>query len=281
MIPQQTVASTVTLRGRGLFSGRPCTLTLGPAPAGTGVVFQRTDLPGRPCSRLDLEHLVPLERCTGVAVDGRTVALVEHLLAALAGLGVDNLHVAVDSDELPCLDGSARPYAEALRHAGLVAQAAPARILRLSEPIEVSERDARLIARPAPAVLEMAFTLDYGGRFVGRQTFRARVTGDTFLRDIAPARTYVLRPEIEALLRRGLGGGATAENVVIVEEDGTSPTALRFEDECVRHKVLDLLGDLAGIGARLRAVVEAERSGHRLNLRLARALAEHAARTGG
>jgi UDP-3-O-acyl-N-acetylglucosamine deacetylase len=162
---------------------------------------------------------------------------------------------------------------EALTKACIVEQNRLKKRLALSRAVEVRSGEASLAAMPSEEGLHVQYTLDYGGRFLPRQTIEVEVTEETFVRQIAPARSYVLRPEIEVFLRQGLGGGATPENTLVVEEDGAIATKLRFPDECIRHKVLDLLGDLQVLGGRLVADLVGHRSGHRLNVELARKIA--------
>jgi len=274
---QHTLAKPVNLKGRGLFSGRPVCLICKPAPPDAGVVFCRVDLPRHP-QVIASPSVVAAEARTVVLRKGPAeVCAVEHLLAAAAGIGLDNLIVELDAPELPALDGSATEYLAAFMEAGLVPQSVPRRIFRPHRQVEVSEGDARVVLAPGENVLIVAYTIDYGQRFLGRQSLALTVNRDTFARDIAPARTLVLRPEIQDFLERGLGGGATPENVVVVEEDGTIETPLRFPDECVRHKILDLLGDLALTGVTVQGRIEAQRAGHRLHLALARKIVEEMA----
>ena len=266
---QRTVAHPASLKGRGLFSGREVALVLKPAEPDTGIVFCRVDLPGRPEARLSPEALTDTDRRTALRVGEGGVSTVEHVLAAVSGLRVDNLLLEMDAEEMPCLDGSALPFVEALRSAGIVAQEAEATILRLDAEIVVEEGDAMLTARPTDG-RRFSYTLDYGEEYVGRQTCSFDLTEDIFVAEIAPARTYALRPEVARFQAAGLGGGATEDNVVILEQDGGTSTPLRFPDECCRHKVLDLLGDLAVIGVELHAHIEGVCSGHAQNRALAR-----------
>lgn len=272
---QTTLGGRVELTGNGLFSGKPVRINLCPAEPDTGIVFRRTDIKGAPDILAVAENAALGEaRYTNLKRENASVAMVEHLLAAANGLRVDNLLIEVDADEMPSLDGSAAPYVEAVDRAGLRELNAQRRVLSLKEKITVQSQDAVIEAEPCEKGLEINFTLDYGNKFLGRQSLMILVTPESFARDIASARTYVLRPEIEYFRARGIGGGATVENTVVVEEDGGSPTKLRFVDECVRHKVLDLIGDLALIGWPLCARISAEKSGHTLNARLAARIRE-------
>jgi UDP-3-O-[3-hydroxymyristoyl] N-acetylglucosamine deacetylase / 3-hydroxyacyl-[acyl-carrier-protein] dehydratase len=272
--PQRTILAEIGLEGLALFSGKLARLRLLPGEANAGIVFRRVDLPGRPSARVCPGNLAPSHRNTALRVGNGTVHLVEHLLAAAAGVGVDNLVVEIDADEVPCLDGSTLPFYRALTQAGVVSQNVPVQEVVLDESVEVAADDSRLTAHPSTGGLSVEYTLDYGERFLRRQSVSFTLESATFGREVAPARTFVLRPEIEKFRQAGLGGGATSENVVIVEEDGSSPTPLRFPDECARHKVLDLLGDVQFLGAPLRARIVAYKAGHSLNALLVRRIAD-------
>ena len=272
---QRTIGAPVEMSGKGLFSGNPVTISISPAEAEAGIVFRRTDLHGAPDIAAVSENAAHGEvRYTMLKAGEASVAMVEHLLAAANGLGIDNLLIEADAEEMPSLDGSAAPYVDAFERVGLQALDADKRVLQLDEKITVEADGASIEAEPSEKGLEINITLDYGNTFLGRQSLQVCVTPESFAREIAPARTYVLRPEIEYFRARGLGGGATVENTVIVEEDGGSPTALRFADECVRHKTLDLLGDLMLVGGPISARIRAEKSGHALNAQLAARIRE-------
>jgi len=269
---QHTLARAAHFEGRGLFFGRDVTVDCRPAPAGTGVVFRRTDLPGRPDVAARVANVGGEARMVTLRRDDAEVRLVEHLLAAAAGIGIANMIVEISAVEPPALDGSAAPYAQAFLEAGLSPQGAPQPCFTPREEIAIEEKGAWLRLAPAGSKLTVSFTLDYGERYLGRQSRTVALTPQTFLEEIAPARTYALREEVRAFLDRGLGGGATEANVVIVEPDGSTANVLRFPDECVRHKILDLVGDLSLAGVALQGEITAFRSGHGLNVRLARAV---------
>ncbi|MCP4620355.1 MAG: UDP-3-O-acyl-N-acetylglucosamine deacetylase [Bradyrhizobium sp.] len=297
---QQTLARDAHFEGRGLFGGREVVVDCRPAPAGTGIVFRRADLPGRPEVAARVADVVGDDRMVVLRRGRAEVRLVEHLLAAAAGVGITNMVVEISAAEAPALDGSAAPYGRAFIEAGLVAQGVPQECFAPSEEIAVEEKDAwlrlapagneepraavpqalwnrcaaRRVAQAPPPVdeLTVSFTLDYGECYIGRQSKTIVLTPETFLEEIAPARTYALREEVQAFLECGLGGGATEENVVIVERDGSTAQELRFADECVRHKILDLVGDLSLAGVALQGEINGFRSGHGLNTRLARAV---------
>jgi len=274
---QRTVQATVELRGAGLHTGSATTLRIGPAPADAGVVFVRTDLPGRPRIPADADRVVDRGRRTALAEGTAEVHTVEHLLSACHGLGVDDLVVEMDGLEVPGLDGSALPFLEALRRAGPVEiPDAPRRELLLQDAVGVTEpgTDAVLTALPRERGLLVSYTLDYGPTAPFRpQHAAAEVTADAYAREVAPARTFVLESEAKALQSMGLGKGATHENTLVVGPDGPVQNRLRFPDEYARHKVLDLVGDLFLLGADIRAHVAAVRTGHAGNALLVKRLA--------
>lgn len=270
---QRTLRKAVELSGTGLFSGQPCIVRLRPAPPGTGIVFRRLDLPKQPQVRLSAETISTHTRHVAVSGEDVEVESVEHLLSALHVLGVGNLEVEVTAAELPALDGSAKPYLDACRSAGLVEQEEERPVLRIREPVSVTEGDVSVVALPSDRGLRVSFTLAYENGAMPAQHLTLEVSEETYEREIAPARTYCLQSEVEFFRRQGLGGGATPENTLVVGPGGVvRETSLRFPDEFVRHKILDLLGDLAPLGVTLQAHIVAIKSGHAANLRLLRRL---------
>jgi UDP-3-O-[3-hydroxymyristoyl] N-acetylglucosamine deacetylase/3-hydroxyacyl-[acyl-carrier-protein] dehydratase len=281
MFEQRTLSAKASLHGVGLHTGESVHVDLVPAEADTGVVFVRTDLPGEPPVEAIPENLVPRPRRTAL-VKGRTeVQTTEHLLAALFGSGIHNVEVRLDGPEVPGLDGSALPYYEAVKEAGISSQGCGAPEVRLRYPIAVTDRGASLIALGLEQGLRIGYTLDYGPTFRERvacpatQFLELEITEETFAREIAPARTFVFEEEIEALRAEGLGKGANTENTLVLGKDGVIDNELRFPDELVRHKILDLIGDLFLAGCRLHGHILATRSGHALNVRLARLIREN------
>jgi UDP-3-O-acyl N-acetylglucosamine deacetylase len=268
--PQQTIRRAVTVAGVGYWSGRPCQVEFLPAVAGAGIVFVRRvgDVSVR--IPLSVEHRVDATARTNLAVAGAAVQMVEHAASALAGLGIDCCLVKVSEEEFPGLDGSAAPYVEALLEAGVERLGQPLEPLVVREPCRVEEGDAWIEALPPvyPG-LSVEYELDYGPGPIGRQELSLRVTPDLYRRELAAARTFVRSAEAERLTRSGLATHVTCRDLVVFGDDGPIENELRWSDECVRHKVLDLVGDLALAGRPIHAHVRACRSGHRLNAALA------------
>jgi UDP-3-O-[3-hydroxymyristoyl] N-acetylglucosamine deacetylase/3-hydroxyacyl-[acyl-carrier-protein] dehydratase len=276
---QRTLAGEARLEGRGVHSGEAATVTFRPAPAGAGIRFRRTDLEGSPEIPASLEHVSSTQLGTTLAAGEARILTVEHLLAAVVALRLDNVLVDVHGPEIPILDGSFRDYAQALRRAGAQEQDAAAKVLTLGGPVAVAGDDGEShVATPAPS-LRISATIEFQHPAIGRQFGSFPMDPERFAADVAPARTFGFTADWEGLRARGLALGASMENTVVLGEDGVLNDPLRFPDEFLRHKVGDLLGDLALLGARLHAHVVAERPSHAGNVRLARALAEHARRS--
>jgi UDP-3-O-[3-hydroxymyristoyl] N-acetylglucosamine deacetylase / 3-hydroxyacyl-[acyl-carrier-protein] dehydratase len=271
---QRTVARPAELTGVGLHTGQKTTVRVKPAEPNAGITFVRTDLPGYARIPANARHRTNILRRTALKRGEAEVHTIEHLLSAALGLGYDNLEIEVDGQEMPGADGSARPFVELLREAGVHDQDAPKReIVVKGEPIGVSHGGANIIVMPHDG-LRISYTLDYPGTTIPSLHYSVDVTEEKYEREIAPARTYCLRREAEALLAAGMGKGANKENTVVINDDGKVDGPVRFPDEPVRHKVLDILGDLALLGAPLRGHVIAVKSGHELNVSLVQKILE-------
>ena len=270
---QQTIAEKVSCTGIGLHSGRLVQLALHPARANAGIVFARTDLPGAPEIPARPGAVSSTQFATTLARDGVSVATVEHLLAAVHALGIDNLRVELDGPEVPVMDGSAASFAWLLREAGFFPQRAPRPVLRIRRPIAVEEGDRRILVEPARA-LRVSYAVDFEHPAIGRQEFQLdRLDAGLFEREVAGARTFGFLSEVQDLWRAGFARGGSLENAVVLDAEGVvNPGGLRWPDEFVRHKVLDLLGDLALIGLPLLGHVVVERGGHSLHQRLVAAV---------
>jgi UDP-3-O-[3-hydroxymyristoyl] N-acetylglucosamine deacetylase/3-hydroxyacyl-[acyl-carrier-protein] dehydratase len=274
---QRTLKTEVDLSGVGLHSGKTTRVVLKPADAGSGISFVRTDLDGEPEVRAVAANLKARERRSCLQNGAAEVYTVEHLLAALWALGIDNVEIHIDGEEVPGMDGSAREFVQSIRGAGAVEQKAPRKSYSVKEPIFVREGNATIVALPGSGALSLEYHLDYtapGGQQPTRQTVAFAWNADAFERDIAQARTFVFEHEVEALVAAGLGKGASYQNTLVVGPAGVRDNELRFDDELARHKVLDLIGDLATIGVDLDAHVIATRSGHSLNMKLVHLLLE-------
>ena len=265
---QQTLANSATCSGVGLHSGHPVTMTLRPAPPDTGVVFVNRNGKAGASLTASIEHLVPTELCTAISGNGFQVKTIEHVLAALAGLEVDNVYVDVTAGEVPVMDGSAGPFVRLIQAAGVAPQNRRQQYLKIMAPIEVSEGSKRVRIEPSSAP-RITYSIHYDHPLIKTQTYQYDCSANAFERHVADARTFGFLHEVQALWARGLGQGGTLENTVVLSEDGiVNGTGLRFSNEFVRHKVLDLIGDIALLGVPFIGHLVAERSGHALHTRL-------------
>jgi UDP-3-O-[3-hydroxymyristoyl] N-acetylglucosamine deacetylase len=271
MIYRRTLKREVGCTGIGLHTGKPVRLRFKPAAAGHGVQFFRSDvgvtIPAR------LSNLARLDHATTLSADGVSIETVEHLLSALHGLGVDDVLVEVEGPEVPILDGSAAPFVILIHEAGLRPLATPREYLKVLAPVEVV-RGAKW-ARLLPADhLRVSYTIGFDHPLLRHQEVSLRVTPDAYAEAIAPARTFGFLRDVETLRKNGLALGGSLENAVVIGESGVLNNKLRFEDEFVRHKVLDAIGDLALLGHPVLAHLEASKAGHALHAALAQKLLE-------
>lgn len=271
---QRTIKRPAVVEGVGYWSGRQVRVEFRPAPADTGISFVRTDLAAPVRIPALVEHRIEIPRRTTLAFGGARVEMVEHVLAALSGLGIDNCEVHVDQVEMPGLDGSAWAFVEALDAAGSESQAATQAKLVIRETTRVGDDESWVEVRPAShGGLSLRYRLDYGSHSpIGRQTLDLRLTPDAFRNELAASRTFLLKAEADWLLKQGLGKLVSPRDLLIFGDDGPIDNELRFADECVRHKVLDLVGDLALAGCDLVGHVTAHRTGHRLNAELVKVM---------
>jgi len=276
---QRTVSRPVTLDGHGLHSGAPASITIAPAAPGTGLRFRRTDLEGSPEVPVALSNVVDTVRGTTLGRAGVTVSTVEHVLAALVAMRIDNAVLDVTGPEVPIRDGSFADWVSAIQQAGPAEQEAPARVLSLRSPVSVRGPGGQSYVAEAAEGLRISGTIDFDHPVIGRQQGSFLIEEGSFAEELAPARTFGFRAEAEALRARGLALGASLENVVVLDESGVMNDGLRFEDEFLRHKIGDVAGDLALLGARLDAHILTERPSHGGNVELARALMAQDAQT--
>ena len=278
---QKTIEREVEYRGCGLFHGQEVAIRLIPQPPNTGIRFRRVDLPDSPSVPASVESVKDHKRRILLAKDGVEVEGVEHFMASVYGLGVDNILVEMTGREMPAGDGSSLVFVRLIREAGIVNHNAPRQVFTLYRTITLEDKEARVIAIPHDKGLELSYHLDFGDKSVLRQSYAFSVTEDAFSRQIAPARTFCLSSGVEEFIRLGLGRGVTEENSFLINEDGTASTpierkraTLRFAEESARHKLLDLVGDLYLTGLDIRARITCTRSGHSLNVLLARKIVE-------
>ncbi|MBD3348754.1 MAG: bifunctional UDP-3-O-[3-hydroxymyristoyl] N-acetylglucosamine deacetylase/3-hydroxyacyl-ACP dehydratase [Candidatus Eisenbacteria bacterium] len=286
---QRTLGGGCSYTGVGIHTGRESTVRFRPAPADSGVVFTRVDLPDSPRIPASIACVVQsadYPRRTTLAGGPVRIYTVEHVLAALLGLGIDNVIVELDSDEpAEPTDGSCKPFVDILMEAGIREQDATLQYLEVTEPVTYDEGDVHIAASPHDG-FRLSFTIDYPNPTIGTQYASFEVTNESFLSEIAPARTFALEKDVEDLQKRGLIKGGSLDNAIVVGSDGiVNKSDLRFPDEFVRHKILDLMGDLALLGCPIRGHVYASKSGHATNVRfveqLRRSIAEGKIRRGG
>jgi len=276
---QNTLAAPAALEGVGLHTGAPVKMRLLPAAVGTGVVFRRVDLEGSPEIPALVSQVSSTDRGTILGHGEARVHTVEHLLAAVVARQIDNLVVELEGPEPPAMDGSSQEFDAALATAGVQEQDAPAKFITVDETFSVAKGTAEYVVAPAQGY-RVSTTIDFDHPAVGRQYASFRVDDGSFGREMAPARTFCFEREVEELYSRGLAQGGSVQNAVVLGDDGgiVGGTELRFPDEFVRHKALDIVGDLALVGARLSAHVIAEKPGHPGNVALAQELVRRAER---
>lgn len=263
---QKTLAQPLLFEGVGLHSGRSVKVAILPAAANHGLRFMRADLPGKPEIRAHYTNVVDTTRATTLGDGGVTLATVEHLLAALGGLGVDNALVQVEGPELPIMDGSAAPFSRLLAEAGLRALPWPRAYLQIRKPVEFRQGDQWM--RVVPGEPRITYTIDFNHPLIRWQRFTIPLRSESFRSEIAPARTFGFLKEVEYLKTRGLALGGSLDNAVVLDETGVlNPGGLRFPEECVRHKILDAVGDLALLGMPLLGRLEVGRGSHELHYR--------------
>ncbi|HET7584610.1 MAG TPA: bifunctional UDP-3-O-[3-hydroxymyristoyl] N-acetylglucosamine deacetylase/3-hydroxyacyl-ACP dehydratase [Gemmatimonadaceae bacterium] len=274
---RHTIAAPVSVEGVGLHLGQPCRLTFRPAPSGTGVLFRRTDVSVAADVPARAELAVLSDRRTQLGDGDAALHTVEHVLAAVAALEVDDVLIEMDGPEPPIVDGSALPYVEALLAAGLVNGAGAVEYLDITQPVHFEHAGACYDVMPAPS-LTVDVTIEFPHPLIGTQHGRYRVTPETFRRELAPARTFGFVHEVEELRARGLIQGASTENALVLDERGVIDQTLHWPDEFVRHKAMDCIGDLALAGKRVRASIVAQRPSHRATVALVRKLLTLAAK---
>lgn len=274
---QHTLKRAVSCCGVGLHTGRTVNLTIKPAPANTGIQFSRSDITGNPRIRAKAENVVDTTLATTIGQGANRISTTEHLMAALRGSGIDNAEVDLDSHEVPIMDGSAKPFIHLLKRGGRMKQRALRKILRITKPISYSEEDKTIRIEPYNG-FKVTGRIHFDNELINEQTYCIDVTQERFSREIASARTFGFVEQVEHLWQNGLALGGTLANTIAIHWDRRSilnEDGLRFDDEFIRHKVLDLIGDLALLGTPVLGHVVADRSGHGLHLGLMNTIAEN------
>ena len=264
---QHTLKSEVCLSGIGLHTGVTVNLRLCPAPAHSGIVFKRTDLDGFTIEAQS-RHVARVSYATSLMKKGVLISTTEHLLSALAGLGVDNAVVEIDNLELPIVDGSALPFVKLIRQAGLRPQRARRTYAKILKPLELVDGSKRIAVYPADT-FAVSYSISFPHPIIGAETMDFTPSAGSYENDVAPARTFGFLAEVEMLLKSGLVKGGSLENVVVLDQERVlNPEGLRFPDEFCRHKVLDLIGDISLFGRPLIGHVVADRAGHAMHAQL-------------
>ena len=273
---QRSLKHSVSLTGTGLFTGTRTEIKLRPAPEGTGIVFCRIDLPKRPKLKARVENVCETPRCTILGNQDCQVQTVEHVLSALKAFDLDNVMIDISGPEIPSCDGSAAPFVELIEQAGVVSQGATKRVHHLETPVFWSKGDVHLIALPAEE-FRISYTLNYPhSELLKSQFYTIHINEEAYRQEIAPARTFSLYEEIIPLIEKGNIKGGRLDNAVVIKGDSIlNPEGVRYKDEMVRHKILDLIGDLSLVPYSFLAHVIAIRSGHFSNTSFARELVDH------
>ena len=269
---QRTLRRPISCVGIGLHYGNKVTLSLKPAPADFGIRFRRTDI-GHLEVPATVHNLAGIQLATGLAREEVSVETVEHLLAALVSVGVDNVSIELNSPEVPIMDGSAAPFIYLIQEAGVKRLPTPRKYLKIIRPIAISRGDKRIALYPSDH-FKVTYSISYDHPLLRHQSRTIRITEDTFIEDIAPARTFTFLKDVEMLRQNGLALGGSLENAIVLGEAGVLNNALRFEDEFVRHKILDAIGDLALVGYPVIGHLVAHRAGHALHTAFAAKILE-------
>lgn len=262
---QRTIVRPVTCSGVGIHSGKKVKVTIKPAPDNHGIKFIRTDLPDCPSISAHFNMVVDTSLATVIGIDGFIVSTIEHLMASLAGLSIDNALVAVDAYEMPIMDGSAGPFTKSIKAAGIKEQAAPRYCFVIKEPIEL-QKDGKFVGVYPCSTFKITCTIEYDHDLIKRQTYSVDLSDRTFEREICRARTFGFLHEYEHLKQYGLAKGVSLKNVIAIDRHNVvNEGGLRYQNEFVRHKILDCIGDFALLGMPILGHVVAEKSGHAFN----------------
>jgi len=260
---QRTLRRSISCAGIGLHSGKKVTLSLRPAPAGSGIRFRRADLGGLEVPAT-VQHVGGINYATGLSRDAVHIDTVEHLLSAIVSLGIDNVVVELNSPEVPIMDGSAAPFVYLIHEAGVKTQSGSRQYLKVVRPITMARGDKRIALYPSDH-FKVTYSIAYDHPLLRHQSRTIRMSEEAFVDEIAPARTFTFLKEVEMLRQQGLALGGSLENAIVVGDTGVLNNALRFDDEFVRHKILDVIGDMALVGYPLIGHLVAHRGGHALH----------------
>lgn len=278
---QKTIQNSVKLKGVGLHTGNPVEVTFKPLGPNMGVIFQRVDLAGQPLIKADV-HSIFFEkknpRRTTISLEGADVQTIEHLMAALSGLGIDNILIEISNNEVPGMDGSTSSFVEALKRAGISEQGVERRTFKITQALWAEDEDSSIVILPS-SDFRISYTLSYKNSVLGSHHMDLTMSQEVFEKEIAPARTFCLQEEADALVRGGMGKGANYENTLVVSQEGVIQNKLRYDNEFIRHKILDLIGDFYLLGMPIKGHVIAIKSGHTLNMRLIQKIKDQLDRT--
>jgi len=273
---QKTIKGEAKISGKGLFGGKETNVVFRPAPGDSGIVFVRTDVAEPVRINAVVTSIAERSRRTTLKKGSVSIETIEHCLAAVSALGIDNLSIEVDGPEMPAPDCSSVGYVRVLKRTGLLEQAEKRKEFVISEPVSITAGDASIYALPyVDDGLNITYDLDYSGHTgIGRQIFSCQVTPEGFERNLAPARTFLFEAEAKQFQARGMGTHLSPRDILVISSDGPIKNSFRFPNECVRHKIVDLIGDLALVGRAVKGRIVAYKSGHSLNQQLVRRLYE-------
>lgn len=275
MILQRTIKKSITISGIGLHSGARINLKLRPAEANNGIVFHRTDGEQTVSIKASHENVVDTRLATVIGSRGLSVSTIEHLMAALAAFGIDNLHVDIDGPEVPVLDGSAAPFIREIQQAGVKTLLQGRKFIAIRKPLEIIEGEKRISIIPS-RFFRITFDIAFEHKAISVQQHSMKFTTENFCKEIAPARTFGFLHEVEYLKANGLARGGSLENAVVIDNDGVmNPEGLRFSDEFVRHKILDAFGDFSLIGHPILGHIRAFKAGHDLNAKMVQTILDN------
>ena len=275
MILQRTLKNVTSISGIGLHSGTQITLKMRPATANTGIIFHRTDSTHTVSIKACADNVVDTRMATVIGRDGVNVSTIEHFMAALAACGIDNLHVDIDGPEVPVLDGSAAPFIKLIQEVGIKDLDVSRRFIAIRKPLEIIEGEKRISIIPS-RFFRISFDIAFDHSAISVQQYSMKFTTENFCKEIAPARTFGFLHEVEYLKANGLARGGSLENAVVIDKNGVmNPEGLRFQDEFVRHKILDAFGDFSLLGSPLLGHIRAFKAGHDLNAQMVRKIQDN------